>query len=532
MTSPLSEFGGSPSGSFKVEEEVGEPDVGPLSPTSPSSTPSLSLNAEDPLKSGCRIHHMVSRRMSAPNPCKVASADSMPSVPRRRGSHSSDFSISERKTRSLEFFIDEEDDTIHEFNHKEDDDLSSKPPMERTVSRRLSDSERRFAANADTIAPPVRVGSVASGTSGDASKYQDEADSQPQSSTEVTDEAIESMILSQIPKHIRNQMTPDMWKQIFTVNTINRHSGAAASVCSELTDDLRSIKSRLTPSTKRRSIDHTGMIEDIDPPGEKDFVNENLESHSTFRTEDSKDFVSVEVPSSKRSTSSTKDEDTHASAASSIVSPVSKKSPTLPKPTKSSTSTRSVRRSHRTSRHQNGAKGDAPPQVPKKVRSIRSSRSGDGSVSSDQTPGRRVPKKIKRSVRFRTEADVRNYERVLDIHPSTSSGPSVGIGWAFVESTAKITTGPSPDKRYGDMLLSRQQRERIVRVELGYSPKQIAKAIRKNLKIKNQRRRTVNNLQEYGSFAPVEKVEYLLEKCQKKLGRLSFGRKTSSSRTI
>jgi hypothetical protein len=65
--------------------------------------------------------------------------------------------------------------------------------------------------------------------------------------------------------------------------------------------------------------------------------------------------------------------------------------------------------------------------------------------------------------------------------------------------------------------MSRDKRERLVREELGYSSREVALAIRACIKIKNQRCRTINNLKECNSIVPVEKVEYLVEKCHRKL---------------
>jgi hypothetical protein len=54
--------------------------------------------------------------------------------------------------------------------------------------------------------------------------------------------------------------------------------------------------------------------------------------------------------------------------------------------------------------------------------------------------------------------------------------------------------------------------------DLGYSRGDLAKAVRLNLKLKNQRAQTYNNLRH-------EKVEYLVEKSKRKVGQLlrSFG---------
>ena len=248
-------------------------------------------------------------------------------------------------------------------------------------------------------------------------------------------------------------------------------------------------------------------MEEVPSISTQDFVKENLESHSTFRSlnEETKDDLSA--------------------AAASDADPPRKK-----RPVDAASSTK-VPRIKRPGRRQENI--DAPPSVPKKKGSLRSDRAIDMDIiESSPTPssGRRVPKKRQYSVRFSPECYIRNHERILDVHPSTSSGPSLGLGWNYYETTTKVSWCSAPTKRgQNSMLLSRQTRERMMRVDLGYSPKEIAKAVRENLKIKNQRRRTVNNLQEYGSFAPVEKVEYLMEKCQRKLGKL-VGRKSSSTK--
>lgn len=144
-----------------------------------------------------------------------------------------------------------------------------------------------------------------------------------------------------------------------------------------------------------------------------------------------------------------------------------------------------------------------------------------------QEPVKEVVRKLGLAVVFSDTLQVRQYERILDVHPSTSSGPSVGIGWNYIEETSEIDWY-KPAGCASDMLLSRTTRERMVRLELGYSKRDMANAVRQNLKLKNSRRRTVNNLQEYGSFAPVEKVEYMIERCQRRLGRLKIGRRSSS----
>ncbi|CAJ1935050.1 unnamed protein product [Cylindrotheca closterium] len=118
------------------------------------------------------------------------------------------------------------------------------------------------------------------------------------------------------------------------------------------------------------------------------------------------------------------------------------------------------------------------------------------------------------SVSFGRSVSIRRYERILVVHPCTSEGPSLGIGWNYIQLSEPIDWIQS---RGGDLRLSRELRERMVK-ELGYSTKEVASAVRAGLKIKNQRRRTINNLK--ANLMNVEKVEYMAEKCQRTLGKL------------
>ncbi|KAL3939104.1 MAG: hypothetical protein SGBAC_006107 [Bacillariaceae sp.] len=96
------------------------------------------------------------------------------------------------------------------------------------------------------------------------------------------------------------------------------------------------------------------------------------------------------------------------------------------------------------------------------------------------------PLRQKKKVSFGT-AQIRWHERILVVHPSTSSGPSVGIGWDYDESEESIDF--DHETSAGALRLSRREREAIIN-ELDYATRDIAKAIRETLKIKNQRRRT------------------------------------------
>jgi hypothetical protein len=98
-----------------------------------------------------------------------------------------------------------------------------------------------------------------------------------------------------------------------------------------------------------------------------------------------------------------------------------------------------------------------------------------------------------RRVSFDT-IQVRVYERILDVHPSTSSGPSVGLGWRYTERLPeKLSNKETVRRRNRHFILDRKVRNEMLR-DLGYTKKEISQAERVNEKIKDQRKQTLNNL--------------------------------------
>lgn len=122
----------------------------------------------------------------------------------------------------------------------------------------------------------------------------------------------------------------------------------------------------------------------------------------------------------------------------------------------------------------------------------------------------------KSSVSFAMVLQVRRYQRILEVHPCTSSGPSLGIGWEYIEST-ESTADWNQSGGTENIRLNRETRERMVK-ELGYTARDVAYAVREGLKIKNQRRKTINNLK--SSIVDIEKVEYIAEKCNRTMRNL------------
>lgn len=120
------------------------------------------------------------------------------------------------------------------------------------------------------------------------------------------------------------------------------------------------------------------------------------------------------------------------------------------------------------------------------------------------------------------QVEVRYYERIVTDNPAVQSGPAIGIGW-------KYKRGGRVDIDYWEqsrgqprlspeLVLPRHVRERMLR-EAGISQKDIAEMIRATLKVRNQRKQTVNNL-------PAAAIEEAVEKTRRRFSRiLSLGKK-------
>lgn len=88
---------------------------------------------------------------------------------------------------------------------------------------------------------------------------------------------------------------------------------------------------------------------------------------------------------------------------------------------------------------------------------------------------------------------IRVYDRCLDLNPSTSSGPSIGLGWSYEERGPLSLSDEKKSPGNGGFRLSRSEREDILE-DCGYSRKEIARAVRQNSKAKEKRRDTLNRL--------------------------------------
>lgn len=112
-------------------------------------------------------------------------------------------------------------------------------------------------------------------------------------------------------------------------------------------------------------------------------------------------------------------------------------------------------------------------------------------------------------------------------NPSCSGGAPIGLSWEYNPEIEALpledyedTRGPRRTSK--QMAMPRSVREEILRREWGAKQSDMAQAVRENLRIKNSRRRTVNNLDT--SMTKVEeKMEGVKKSLKKSLGlRKSF----------
>lgn len=90
----------------------------------------------------------------------------------------------------------------------------------------------------------------------------------------------------------------------------------------------------------------------------------------------------------------------------------------------------------------------------------------------------------------------RVFERTLEMHPSTSSGPSIGLGWSYEDKPATPLDEIAPrenNRRKRDFVLSSNDRKSIL-CAWGHTRVEMFLAARVNEKIREQRKKTLNNL--------------------------------------
>mmetsp|Transcript_581 Transcript_581/g.1485 ORF Transcript_581/g.1485 Transcript_581/m.1485 type:complete len:270 (+) Transcript_581:593-1402(+) len=121
---------------------------------------------------------------------------------------------------------------------------------------------------------------------------------------------------------------------------------------------------------------------------------------------------------------------------------------------------------------------------------------------------------------------IREYARTVGDNPSCSSGPPVSISWEYNEvgeiGIIDYEKTRPPRRSHFEMVLPRKVRHDMLRREWDVQQREIAEAVRRNVKIKNQRKSTVNNLDK------ATKMEEAMESASRKLKRIVLFKKPVS----
>lgn len=160
-----------------------------------------------------------------------------------------------------------------------------------------------------------------------------------------------------------------------------------------------------------------------------------------------------------------------------------------------------------------------------KLKSIMKRRTLDESLhstygSDDEVISGRSKKHIK--LRFGL-IKIREYSRTIGDNPSCSSGPPISISWEYIENEnirfEDYEKMRPPRRVQNEMILPRLAREDMLRLEWNASRKEIIESVRRNVRVKNQRRTTINNLDK------ATKLEVAMESASRKLKRFLTGQK-------
>lgn len=149
-------------------------------------------------------------------------------------------------------------------------------------------------------------------------------------------------------------------------------------------------------------------------------------------------------------------------------------------------------------------------------RSRRAARDRSASVASDGT-GPIVPP-VKSTVMFK-RIEIREYPICLGDNPSVSSGPPVTIDWEHMETRSfdfeDYESSKLERRQLHEMVLPRKVREQMLK-NSGHSKRELANAVRANLRAKQRRIATVRNLQFFKTQETLERVKRKLQFKNKK----------------
>lgn len=134
-----------------------------------------------------------------------------------------------------------------------------------------------------------------------------------------------------------------------------------------------------------------------------------------------------------------------------------------------------------------------------------------------------------RSVSFH-RINVREYKSIVGDNPSVTNGPPIQLGWDFKEGieleVESYEQEKGPPKDMLALVLPRKEREDRL-MDSGHTRKEISDAIREVKVSKNQRRTTVNNLEDDHCIVP--KIEEIVQSAKRKFGRFVLFKKKDSA---
>lgn len=123
--------------------------------------------------------------------------------------------------------------------------------------------------------------------------------------------------------------------------------------------------------------------------------------------------------------------------------------------------------------------------------------------------------------------EIRKYPIVVGDNPAVTSGVPLTIGWDHDENSMAIVSveeyeNSRPPRRCNDELILPKSKRENMMIASGHPRSELTKAVRETIRVKNSRRRTINNLY-------MENYDEFVESATRKLKRFVFRKKKDSA---
>ena len=325
----------------------------------------------------------------------------------------------------------------------------------RNSSRKTDGQRLRNSSHTKTGSDPSSTADTVTASSGS---------SIPSGQDDLSVADIKAFVMDKLPDEVKKMLPADVWDKIFQEQKQKLDEQSVVTT--------KSTKEALKNLISRKSLSQSDILLDVEPEDDASAVSELTSITIADKKEEKlRRPLEKELGISSREDQEASDNKRFAYTSASVAEP-SKKSPVPPKVTRFQ---------------------DEPD-----VRRCKDS-SAILKVTFDSV-----------SVRF--------YERILDINPSVTNGPPIGIGWRYRRGPSVsvdqweirkngYSAAEGPAKNF---LLPRAAREKML-YDLGYTQKDIAQAVRTVRKDKDQRRTTVDNLNVQSMEEAVENATDLMK---------------------